>query len=96
MSDNGQIKMSVGLSPIVQSVGTASVGQPITLQLISGLNANELFWRCDGKEDIPTPSNLIITFDEPGFYIPVAQGHVLHEYYGINVVIQAPYTMDGL
>ena len=45
MSDNGQIKMSVGLSPIVQSVGTASVGQPITLQLISGLNANELFWR---------------------------------------------------
>ena len=95
-SNSENIRMSVGLMPIVSSVQTASVGQVIPLQLISGLKWDELIWRCDGKNDVPTKQDLTVVFDEPGLYIPVAQGHLLHSSYGINVVIQAPYTLDGI
>jgi len=85
--DSGKITIGVGLCPIVSSsTKEAFVGEEIILTLISGLSANELFWRCDGKVDIPTPDSLIIIFNETGLYVPVAQGHLLHVSYGINVV----------
>jgi len=94
--DSGNIRIGVGLMPIVSCAKTASVGQELPLQLIEGLKWNELVWRCGGKPDVLTRENLTVVFDEPGLYIPVAQGHLLHVSYGVNVVIQAPYDMRGL
>lgn len=83
--DNSKIQVSVGLSPIVSaSSKNVKVGDEVSLNLITGLLYNELFWD-NGSKLVPTPSSLVIVFDEPGVYIPIAQGHRLHQYYAITV-----------
>lgn len=86
MPDNeqGKISIGVGLMPLVVSEKQAKVGEPVSLKLISGLTPSGIVWRSGGI-DVPVSEDCTVTFDVPGFYIPVILGHPQHQSYGITV-----------
>ena len=73
------VVVGVRMLPIIVLPDFGYTNEEMTIELITGLNSEDVIWK-HGEEELRTPEDLIMIFPTPGFWTPYIFGIELKQY----------------